>query len=115
MPVFDFSAAPEDSRQPECTYTTFQSNEETATPEKPIMILDNTKRQWQHHVCGMFTNPVKRTSFEFQEEDGEFSADILKIDSRFVSLLKWLGRECVYQCPTVGSEQSGWLCCLQDP
>ena len=91
MPVFDFSAAPEDSRQPECTYTTFQSNEETATPEKPIMILDNTKRQWQHHVCGMFTNPVKRTSFEFQEEDGEFSADILKIDSRFVSLLKWLG------------------------
>ena len=111
MPVFDFSAAPEDSRQPECTYTTFQSNEETATPEKPIMILDNTKRQWQHHVCGMFTNPVKRTSFEFQEEDGEFSADILKIDSRFVSLL---GRES-YQCPTVGSEQSGWLCCLQDP
>ena len=91
MPVFDFSAAPEDSRQPECTYTTFQSNEETATPEKPIMILDNTKRQWQHHVCGMFTNPVKRTSFEFQEKDGEFSADILKIDSRFVSLLKWLG------------------------
>ena len=107
MPVFDFSAAPEDSKQPECTYTTFQSNEETATPEKPIMILDNTKRQWQHHVCGMFTNPVKRTSFEFQEEDGEFSADILKIDSRFV-------RES-YQCPTVGSEQSGWLCCLQDP
>ncbi len=43
MPVFDFSAAPEDSKQPECTYTTFQSNEETATPEKPIMILDNTK------------------------------------------------------------------------
>ena len=39
MPVFDFSAAPEDSKQPECTYTTFQSNEETATPEKPIMIL----------------------------------------------------------------------------
>ena len=91
MPVFDFSAAPEDSRQPECTYTTFQSNEETATPEKPIMILDNTKRQWQHHLCGMFTNPVKRTSFEFQEEDGAFSADILKIDSRFVSLIKWLG------------------------
>ena len=90
MPVFDFSAAPEDSKQPECTYTTFQSNEETATPEKPILILDNAKRQWQHHSCGMFTNPVKRTSFEFQEEDGTFSADILKIDSRFVSLLKWL-------------------------
>ena len=55
------------------------------------MILDNTKRQWQHHLCGMFTNPVKRTSFEFQEEDGAFSADILKIDSRLSVLLKWLG------------------------
>ena len=39
----------------------------------------------------MFTNPVKRTTFEFHEEDGTISADILKIDARFVSLLKWLG------------------------
>ena len=39
----------------------------------------------------MFTNPIKKTSFEFNEEDGTVSADILKIDSRFVSLLKWLG------------------------
>ena len=27
----------------------------------------------------------------FMEEDGTVSADILKIDARFVSLLKWLG------------------------
>ena len=39
----------------------------------------------------MFTNPVKRTSFEFDEEDGKVSADILQIDARFVSLLRWLG------------------------
>ena len=39
----------------------------------------------------MFTNPVKRTSFEFEEEDGKVSADILQMDARFVSLLKWLG------------------------
>ena len=76
MPVFDFSAAPEDSKQPECTYTTFQSNEETATPEKPILILDNAKRQWQHHSCGMFTNPVKRTSFEFQTFGTEQSGGV---------------------------------------
>ena len=55
------------------------------------MILDNSSRQWKHHSCGIFTNPIKRTSFEFKEEDGTFSADILSIDSRFVSLLKWLG------------------------
>ena len=55
------------------------------------MFLDNSSRQWKHHSAGLFTNPTKRTSFEFNEEDGTVSADITKIDSRFVSLLKWLG------------------------
>ena len=55
------------------------------------MILDNSSRQWKHHSCGIFTNPIKRTSFEFKEDDGVFSTDIISIDSRFVSLLKWLG------------------------
>ena len=93
MPVFDFSGASDKKTgvQSECTYTTFQFNEKETSPEKPIMILDNSSRQWKHHSCGIFTNPIKRTSFEFKEEDGTFSADILSIDSRFVSLLKWLG------------------------
>ena len=93
MPVFDFSGASDKKPgvQSECTYTTFQSNEKETSPEKPIMILDNSSRQWKHHSCGIFTNPIKRTSFEFKEEDGTFSADIISIDSRFVSLLKWLG------------------------
>ena len=91
MPVFDFSDAPDKKNPAECTYTTFQSSEPDASPEKPILVLDNSRRNWQHHSCGMFTNPVKRTTFEFQEEDGTVSADILKIDARFVSLLKWLG------------------------
>lgn len=91
MPVFDFSDAPDAKNPGECTYATFQSSEPEASPEKPILVLDNKKRKWQHHSCGMFTNPVKRTTFEFQEKDGTVSADILKIDARFVSLLKWLG------------------------
>ena len=93
MPVFDFSGASDKKPgvQSECTYNTFQSNEKETSPEKPIMILDNSSRQWKHHSCGIFTNPIKRTSFEFKEEDGTFSADIISIDSRFVSLLKWLG------------------------
>lgn len=93
MPVFDFSGASDKKPgvQSECTYTTFQSNEKETSPEKPIMILDNSSRQWKHHSCGIFTNPIKHTSFEFKEEDGTFSADIISIDSRFVSLLKWLG------------------------
>lgn len=92
MPVFDFSSGTDNKMSPsECTYTTFQSNESYSSPDKPIMILDNSRRQWKHHSCGIFTNPVKRTSFEFKEEDGVYSADILSMDARFVSLLKWLG------------------------
>ena len=83
MPVFDFSGASDKKPgvQSECTYTTFQSNEKETSPEKPIMILDNSSRQWKHHSCGIFTNPIKRTSFEFKEDDGVFSADIISIDS----------------------------------
>ena len=91
MPVFDFNHTPEKGTTPECTYTTFLSSEPEATSEKPILVLDNQKKQWNHHSCGVFTNPVHRTSFEFKEETGVVSADILKIDARFVSLIKWLG------------------------
>ena len=68
----------------------FYSGEEKR-PEKAMMVLDNQMKKWEHHSLGMFTNPVKRTAFEFQQETGTVSADILKIDARFVSLLKWLG------------------------
>ena len=92
MPVFDFSEAPDKKNYSECTYTTFASNEDTASPEHPMIVLDNSKRQWKHHSCGVFTNQSQRTAFEFDEEDGTVSADILKVDSRFVSLLRWLGK-----------------------
>lgn len=91
MPVFDFKDTPDNKNHAECTYTTFPSNESAASPEKPMLVLDNRRRAWRHHSCGVFTNPVKRTAFEFDEEDGTVSADILQIDSRFVSLLRWLG------------------------
>ena len=91
-----------------------------ATAEKPILILDNQKKQWPHHSCGVFTNPVHRTSFEFKEERGVVSADIRKIDARFVSLIKWLGENrinvrlsgenrpegyCVYRIREIASEE----------
>lgn len=91
MPVFDFKNEPVDKNGGVCTYETFQSNNSMPSAEKPLMVLDNRAKQWKHHSEGMFTNPIKRTSFEFNEEDGTMSADILKIDSRFISLLKWLG------------------------
>ena len=91
MPVFDFNNTPDEQKISECTYTTFRSNAREMSPEQPILILDNKEREWAHHSCGMFINPIKKTAFEFKEEDGTYSADILQIDARFVSLLKWLG------------------------
>lgn len=83
MPVFDFSNATTEKKDPECTYTTFRSNETKPSPEKPILVLDNTSRQWNHHSCGVFSNPNQKSSFEFKEEDGVFPADILKIECTF--------------------------------
>ena len=91
MPVFDFSDTPVANEHPECTYETFHSTETKASADKPIVVIDNKQKEWAHHALGMFTNPIKRTSFEFEDGDGVTSADILRIDSRFVSLFKWLG------------------------
>ena len=44
MRVFDFSNQTEEKVNPECTYTTFRSNEEISTPEHPIFVLDNKKK-----------------------------------------------------------------------
>ena len=112
MPVFDFSAAPADKKETksQCTYTTFRSNETKATPEKPVLILDNSKREWKHHSCGYFSNPAKQTAFEFKEEDGVFPADILKIDSR-----DQMARRKSYQHPSFRTEYRRRICCLQNP
>lgn len=91
MPVFDFNAASDSTEPAVCTYTIFASNETEATPEKPILVLDNHEKQWKHHSLGMFTNPIKETSFSFREDEGEKKASILQIDARFVSLIRWLG------------------------
>ena len=91
MAVFDFKNSPEEKAKSVCTYTIFKSNESEPSADKPIMVIDNRQQQWNHHSNGVFTNPVKRTAFEFKEDTGVISADILEIDARFVSLLQWLG------------------------
>ncbi|MGN0515182.1 MAG: AAA family ATPase [Lachnospiraceae bacterium] len=91
MPVFDFKNSPDEKKEAECTYTTFASNESKATVEHPILILDNGMGQWEHHSVGHFASPMKKTTFDFDGKQGSGSADILRVDSRFVSLIKWLG------------------------
>lgn len=90
MPVFDFTDKPAENKDPVCTYEVFSSNCHTASEDHPILVLDNHKCQWKHHSNGFFTNPAVRSSFEFKDEKAE--ADVLQVDARFVSLLKWLGK-----------------------
>ena len=97
MPVFDFSNdTSEIKEEVVCTYTTFSSNVDHATIECPILILSNNKKQWEHHSCGVFSDQDKQTAFEFEGEDGTVISDILKLDSRFVSLVRWLGENHIH-------------------
>lgn len=41
MPVFDFSNPESTTTTTEVTYTTFHSDKNVATPEDPILLLDN--------------------------------------------------------------------------
>lgn len=98
--VFDFSEStaktatePEKNADTALTYETFASDREEATPEHPILVLDNSEGKLKHHTSGSFDDPEHRTAFIFTDERRETftSADILKVDSRFVDLLTWLG------------------------
>ncbi len=91
MAVFDFNSTPDTKNPAVCTYRIFSSDHSEATPESPILLIDNSQQHWEEHSTGIFTNPVKRTSFEFTTSNGTVSADLLEIDSRFISLHKWLG------------------------
>lgn len=91
MPVFDFSSASEEKEAFVCTYTAFTSDSSEKTPDNPILVLDNQQKQWSHHSTGVFCNQSQWTAFEFKEEDETFRSNILRIDARFVNLIKWLG------------------------
>ena len=92
MPVFDFVDKPKEEKKRECTYTVFSSNEPYADEKHPILILDHSRQEWKHNSNGTFLNQnTDETAFAFVLEKGTVNADILLVDARFVSLLKWLG------------------------
>ena len=91
MLVYDSKSASNTTSSFECTYTTFTSNNTVTSPEHPILVLDNSENKWAHHSIGIFSNPYKKTAFEFQLDGNVMLANILKVDSRFTSLIKWLG------------------------
>ncbi len=92
MPVFDFNAVSEEEKKDAvCTYTAFNSDLDYSDKDHPILVLDNKINKWDHHSKGLFQNPDIRTCFMFSDVEGHSDADIIRIDSRFVSLIKWLG------------------------
>lgn len=91
MPVFDFSAKTEEEKKIEYTYSVFKSDLKNADKDHPILILNNKSGKLVHHSSGMFTSPVKGSAFVLDDKNAEVSEDIVKIDSRFVNLIKWLG------------------------
>ena len=89
MPVFEFNDKKE-TTEVTYTYKTFNSNKDFADGENPIIKLDNKALKLTHHSLGMFSSPKKGSWFELEGADHE-AFDILEIDSRFLSLVKWLG------------------------
>ena len=87
----EFNDIKKDNKSEVVTYEVFDSDSRSADYNNPILIIDNNKRQWAHHSNGMFQSPLKGSGFEFRVDDTIEIADIIKIDSRFVNLIKWLG------------------------
>lgn len=90
MAVFDFSNdttnKPIEVRQ---TYELEYTNTPAATPEHPILVIDNSSALLSGMTAGMFLPPSKGSGFVC--EDSDVTNDVLRVDARFESLLKWLG------------------------
>ncbi|MCR4695667.1 MAG: AAA family ATPase [Pseudobutyrivibrio sp.] len=91
MPVFDFNEEEKAKASKESKLSTFSSNAAEATEEMPILLLDSKNEELPNHVVGIFTNPIGGDYFEYDSKEGTRSFDMLKVDSRFVSLFGWLG------------------------
>ena len=68
MPVYDSESIANSKSKFECTYKTFTSNNQTATPDAPILVLDNLSVAFTNDCVGTFTNPYRKTAFTMQTE-----------------------------------------------
>lgn len=109
MPVFDFTHTPDEKKPAECTYTVFYSNEQRPTADNPLMVLERLEEGSCHHPVGLITNPIKKTAFEYTGQNGTVSANILKMDARFVGLFKWLGESHIKVRLTGENREEGYV------
>ena len=78
------------------------------------MVLETLEEGSCHHPIGLITNPVKKTAFEYQGENGTVSANILRMDARFAGLLRWLGEHRI-TVRLSGENTAGRVCGLPNP
>ena len=99
MPVFDFgNIKNEKPAQTICTYMVRETNTREITREQPFLVLAEqvggaaeraSQTPLPHHVSGTFADLRMRSAFLVGEAKTPY--DILDIDARFISLVKWLG------------------------
>ncbi len=108
MPVFDFSEEKKEAVKVERTYKLFQSGAKEADAAHPIMILKNSEGKLPHHSYGMFQSPTRGTAFECEQDGEKLTADLLLVDSRFDSLIKWLGENRIMVCLSGTNTEAGY-------
>ena len=93
MPVFDFgSVKKEEKTSAVVTYAVRETNVREISAAEPILVLSDRAGaggSLPHHVAGTFADLRTRSAFLVGE--ARVSHDILDIDARFISLVKWLG------------------------
>ena len=96
MKVFDFNSAEDAAAArnggPAMTYTVIRSDAGEASPENPILVIRKGTARRKTSVTGVFTDPVRRTAFEFHEGTKKAEFDIVLVDARFTALVEWLGK-----------------------
>lgn len=83
--------APARRHVPMVTYELRMQDNAEVSPAAPIMVLSDPEHALPHHQIGAFTNPERRTAFEYSLDQKIHSTDIIMLDRRFVNLLHWLG------------------------
>lgn len=93
--VFEFTeekqGAGSCAEKPIETYRLFDSDSSCLDIKHPIFVLRDPARTMVHHTSGAFLNLSRRAAFSFGKSSDQLFADILRLDSRFEDLIKWLG------------------------
>ncbi|MBQ1399318.1 MAG: AAA family ATPase [Lachnospiraceae bacterium] len=81
----------ENQKKKNISWQLFAADTNYADAEHPILVLADPGTEVPHHQTGAFTNPERKTAFEYVSEGRPQSAEIRFLDSRFVKLMTWLG------------------------